>query len=150
MSEKPPKRLVSRIQYGRVLRTRTRLLAAGSFFAFVSFMAFSIALWPVGDSPADDVRYSGGWWFNLIFRLAVALWAARVTYGCFKEERKVQRVKLVTKRTSHLLPAVETLVRASDLPPSNQQAELLRGVAPPTSETPPEELLRATRSSAPE
>jgi len=43
-------------------------------------------------------------------------------------------------------PEVETLIRPSDLPPSNQQAELLRA-AQDGKETPAEELLRANTNS---
>jgi hypothetical protein len=143
MSEKPRKpnkRIVTKRRYIEALGTRARFLFGVGFFALFSFMAFSAAFWSIGDT---ETRYSGGWWFNEIFRLALALWSARITYYCFKEERKVERVKFVTKRTSHLLPPEESLVRPSDLPPSRQQAELLRA-APQGSETPAEELLRAT------
>ncbi len=52
----------------------------------------------------------------------------------------------VTRHKTGDLPEVETLVRASDLPPSHQQAELLRA-AQPGQETSPEELLRATQGN---
>ena len=53
-----------------------------------------------------------------------------------------ERVTPITRRNTGDIPEVESLVRPSDLPPSHQQAELLRA-AKPGQETPPEELLRA-------
>ena len=62
----------------------------------------------------------------------------------YKNEKKVERVAPVTRRTSHLLPPEESLVRASAIPDaSRQQTELLRA-AQYGKETPAEELLRAT------
>ena len=60
--------------------------------------------------------------------------------------RTIEPIVQVTRHNTGSLPEVETLVRASDLPPSHQQAELLRA-AQPVQETPPEELLRATQGS---
>ena len=54
----------------------------------------------------------------------------------------VTGVTLIVPNTAPLPPPEDTLLRASDLPPSHQQAELLRA-AKPGQETPPEELLRA-------
>jgi len=64
-------------------------------------------------------------------------------FQLFKKERTIERVAPITRHSTSFLPPKESLVRASDLPPSQQQAELLRA-APRGSETPTEELLRAT------
>jgi len=69
-----------------------------------------------------------------------ALWCAKYL---FNEARQIAPVALLTKASLNHLPEIETLVRPSDLPPTHQQAELLRA-APQGIETPPEELLRAT------
>lgn len=50
----------------------------------------------------------------------------------------------MTRRNAHLASAEESLVRASDLPPTHPRAELLRAT-PYGQETPAEELLRATQ-----
>jgi hypothetical protein len=52
-------------------------------------------------------------------------------------------VQLITKEAARHLPSAEILVRPSDIPASQQQAELLRAVKS-GQETPPEELLRAS------
>ena len=54
----------------------------------------------------------------------------------------VTEVTFIAPKTALVLPPEESLLRPSDLPPSHQQAELLRA-AKPGQETPPEELLRA-------
>jgi len=59
----------------------------------------------------------------------------------FDQIEKMEPVALLTKENAKHLPEIETLVRAADLPPSDQQAELLRA-APQGSETSSEELLR--------
>ena len=63
----------------------------------------------------------------------------------FAKIEGMEPVALLTKENAKHLPETETLVRPSDLPPSHLQAELLRA-APQGSETPPEELLRATQN----
>ena len=57
--------------------------------------------------------------------------------------RALSSVELVTESGSHLLPLQDTLLRGSDLPPTGQQAELLRA-AQAGLETPAEELLRSS------
>jgi hypothetical protein len=64
----------------------------------------------------------------------------------FEKVEEMEPIALLTKENAKQLPEVETLVRASDLPPSHQQAELLRA-AQTGPETPPEELLRATQGN---
>jgi len=50
----------------------------------------------------------------------------------------------ITPENTHLLPAVESLVRPSDLPQQSQQAELLRA-ASGSREIPQDQLLRAAQ-----
>ncbi|HLK57424.1 MAG TPA: hypothetical protein VKU00_12715 [Chthonomonadaceae bacterium] len=52
----------------------------------------------------------------------------------------------ITDHNAHLLPLMETLVRGSDLPPTEQQNELLRAVQQ-GQETPTEQLLRASQTN---
>ena len=59
----------------------------------------------------------------------------------FVQAKKVEAVRPLTNRISHLLPPEESLVRAADAPPTQQQAELLRA-AQSSQDTPAEELLR--------
>ncbi len=80
----------------------------------------------------------------LLFCVSAGMFFAAFRF--YTNEQKVKRVVPITKRSSHLLPPEETLVRPSDLPRSHQQAELLRA-ATHGSETPAEELLRATTNS---
>ena len=65
----------------------------------------------------------------------------------FKKAQRIEPVALLKRQSVIPLPEAETLVRASELPPSHQQAELLRA-APQGSETPVAELLRATNRQA--
>jgi hypothetical protein len=82
----------------------------------------------------------GGTWGALGI---LTLWVGKSMYT---RAGNMEPVTLITRHNIADLPAVETLVRASALPPSHQQSELLRA-APQGSETPPEELLRATTNS---
>jgi hypothetical protein len=140
MSEKPKKRLVSKGRYGELIRTRARLLFGTILFDTLGVLSFSSTIWDFKYLIA--AQYSGIWWFTKVCGFAFCAWSFHIANYCFKQERKVERVALVTMRTVNLLPPEESLVRASDLPPS-QQAELLRA-AQYGKETPAEELLRAS------
>ena len=59
----------------------------------------------------------------------------------FKKAQATEAIAPITRHNTHLLPAQESLVRASDLPQSPQ--EVLLRAAPNGRETPQEELLRA-------
>ncbi len=62
---------------------------------------------------------------------------------------EVENVEIVTPQNAHLLPLEKSLVRASDLPSSEQQTELLRA-ARSGEEAFPEQLLRATQENRPD
>ena len=151
MSEKPQKRLVSKREY---LKT---LLGKGGFYS--SAMACAVGggvllivslffLW-LGLPPWDNLPDVGDriWMFLCGVLLGVPFVTA-VWFGVslFKAGARMEPVAPITRHNTGQLPEIETLVRASDLPPSHQQAELLRA-APQGSETPPEELLRATAAN---
>ena len=107
-------------------------------------MSFSATQW--GMYYGSEPRYSGGWWFGVALGFGWGAWSARVAYYAFRESRKIERVRLVTKRTSHLLPPEDSLVRASSLSPPQQQNELLRATHY-GKDTPAEQLLRAGEAS---
>jgi hypothetical protein len=154
MSEKPEKRLVGRKQYleARAKKGANYSLAVvfgcgGLWGLILGTTLFFAGFYRLVNprEPADEP------WFLFLsisvltigFGIA-AMWGAKSLYD---HGKKIKSVTLITRHNTGDLPEVETLVRASDLPPSHQQAELLRGVALPSSETPPEELLRATTKS---
>ncbi|MCW3054940.1 MAG: hypothetical protein JWN14_4110 [Chthonomonadales bacterium] len=159
MNEKPKKRLVGWTQYVRIAGRGTALKLSGAtlvgiagvssllsclmlFFCLSTWMMWRHEQWD--QDIMDWVRGTGvlGTFFG-VSGIASLIGAVKV----WKEAQKVESVILLTKHNIANLPAVETLVRPSDLPHSHQQAELLRGVGPPLYETPPEELLRATLKS---
>jgi hypothetical protein len=135
MSEKPQKRLVSKGRYAWLMAVRAVLVSIALVCILIGL--FFTRLWllmphSIQGEPTCTVgilaSICGGTYF-LSFRL-------------FKKERTIERVLPITKHTTSFLPPKESLVRASDMPPSHQQAELLRA-AQMCHETPPEELLRA-------
>ena len=158
MSEKPGKRLVSKKEYLQIEGKRTAISTSGTILAFIGAASLFVSVislcvtiyngigWSEAPSPHDAI------WavklFSTVCAISTAigvggLWTA---FRLFVAVGRIESVVPITRHNTGQLPAVETLVRASDLPPSHQQAELLRA-APPASETPPEELLRATTGS---
>ena len=147
-TEKPKKRLVSKREY---LKT---LLGKGGFYSYAMACAVgggvllivSLFLLWLGLPPWDNLPDVGDriWMFLCGVILGVPFVAA-VWFGVsfFKAGRRMEPVAPITRHNTGQLPEVETLARASDAPPSNQQAELLRA-AQYCKETPAEELLRAT------
>ena len=93
------------------------------------------------DGYGDPFACFGGGVFS-VCSLAT-LWYGK---NLFHAATKIRPVVLITKHNAKYLPEVETLVRGSGLPPSYQQAELLR-IVQTGQETSPEELLRATHGS---
>lgn len=142
MSEKAGKWLVSKGRYcmGIGIKISLSAISVASAVGALAGVLFCVItmMWSIFRSDymfplPEYIPIFCGIIFLLCFSIQAWLWQ--------------RRIKPVISRTSYNtgdLPEVETLVRASDLPPSDQQAELLRGVALPSSETPPEELLRAT------
>jgi hypothetical protein len=152
MSEKPEKRLVSKGQYLKTLGDKGASYAAGVFYGLlgVPFLLISLFCFVIG---LYGLLFSG-----FPSEISIVLFIAVISlilsmgafWGCksyFKRAQEIEPVTPITRHNTGQLPEIETLVRPSDLPPTHQQAELLRGVATPNSETPPEELLRATTNS---
>ena len=139
-----PKRLVSEAQY---LITN----AVGDFFGLIGllflicFCISSCTALFVGSIPfLGEIG-------QLIFDVSVvSLKLSLATFcGCmpfFVRARTIEPIAPITRHNTGQLPEVETLVRASDAPPSQQQTELLRA-ARQGSETPSEQLLRAGKES---
>jgi hypothetical protein len=141
MSEKPKKRLVGRRQYVVVLGKTVSLYTVG----MISFCGGIILLLPLGfDAMGVWGNYSVGV-RALRFVIGVGVIALMLRLGKYTliKANTVEAVGLLTHHNSHLLPPEESLVRASDVPPSQQQTELLRA-AQYGKETPAQELLRAS------
>jgi len=144
MSKKPGKRLVSKKQYVLAVGTKTLLSVSGFGLCVGGLVGLASCLVLCMLVGSDSHHVAGAW--SVLGTLS-AMWVVLLAAGriLLKKGKKLDTGILLTRANTGDLPEVETLVRASDRPPSHQQAELLRGVAPlPTSETPPEELLRAT------
>jgi hypothetical protein len=156
MSEKLKKRLVGKEEYVMKLLDKgsshaLAIIIVGSGCAFlfgilqvirsVANLAAEVRMQPSIPSGIDTTLVISA--CSLLSVLCVgAIW-----YGVrlFKSAEKKESVALITRHNTGSLPEVETLVRGSDLPPSQQQAELLRAVKS-GQETSPEELLRATEA----
>ncbi len=141
MSEKPKKRLVSKGRYcmGIGMKISLSAISVASAVGAVAGVLFCVItmMWSIFRSDymfplPEYIPIFCGIIFLLCFSLQAWLWQ--------------RRIKPVISRTSYNtgdLPASETLVRASNRPPSHQQSELLRA-AQLGAETLPEELLRAS------
>jgi hypothetical protein len=142
MSEKPQKRLVSKGQYAWSMTGRALLLSMCILFSLFGVYSLVVTGWTLYTNVSVfDVGLLCLTFMNLLFTGGSFFFACCLWEG----ERGVERVVPITKRTTGTLPPeAETLVRASDLPPSDQQAELLRA-AQFGKETSAEELLRATQ-----
>ncbi len=142
MSEKPRKRLMNKSEY---VRTKCAALIAYSVGAVLMIGGFFL--------PFTLLLKLGPW---IVIMFPIMLVAGGLGYFAVKAGASIIRstenrepIALITRHNTRHLSEVETLVRGSDLPPSHQQAELLRA-AKPGQETPTEELLRATNASGPE
>ena len=133
MSGKPKTRLVSKGRYLCVMSTRTTLTAAYIFCGILGAAALvkSALLFLFEGGRGFDFACGGAYMFYL-------------SISFYQQTLRIERVAPITHRNTHRLPPEESLVRPSELPPSQQQAELLRA-APFGRETPPAELLRATQ-----
>lgn len=155
MSAKSQKRLVGWKQYLMTLQDKGLHYIAGIFCAicgalslifsaelFFAFLAARTNI-PAAQSDADFwiLVMSGG-------AVACGLGAFWGVNSMFRNAKEIAPVALITRHNTGSLPEVETLVRSSDLPPSQQQAKLLRA-AGPGREIPAEELLRATTAQRP-
>jgi hypothetical protein len=142
MSEKPQKRLVSKGRYAWLMAVRAMLVAAGLLFLCTGGVLLVTSQWHI------DPRLQGGnssdWPMGgafLLMCLSAGPFFAALYF--FNKERTIEEVAILTRETTRLLPLDKSLVRASDVPPSHQPAELLRSTQY-GKETPAEELLRAS------
>ena len=139
MSEKPPKRLVGKLEYMGILCAKgTNTAVSGAFMIAGAVLALGalVAFLFVGDYGIWSLLTGG-----VLGLLGYA--CVRISEDINQDSRQMERVALLTKHNTGELPEVESLVRASDVPASQQQTELLRA-AQHGKVTPPEELLRAS------
>jgi len=130
----PPKQLVSKRKYLQATGKKVGLCClAGLMVSVAIYLLTSQATW------LNHAQSNGT---SLLFG-AITIFAFWCSLRLFEKGRQIEPGRPLTDHTVHLLPPEETLVRASDIPPSLQQTELLRAVQI-GSETPPEELLRAS------
>ena len=90
----------------------------------------------------NDIRLLG----MFVTIAAVGIVALKSSMRLFVEGKEIEPVRPLTAHNQHQVPLDESLLRASDAPPSHQQAELLRAVKS-SQEMPPEELLRAAQAT---
>ncbi len=149
MSEEPQKRLVRMKEYVGVVAGKGILSSTAYVFLSggVLLLVAGIPSAILGGLSALQGHLDGT--SGLVMG---ALLSALGFAGIYKSTKmfarieKIEPVALLTKENAKHLPETETLVRASDLPPTHQQTELLRAVRD-IAETPPEQLLRATQES---
>ena len=147
MSQESRKQLVSKGRYARLVTRRAALLSVSTLLSTVGAVVLCSVVWAINDALRSS--HPGRSWLTIglgsagsAFFAAYSFFVASLAY---KEERKVERVAPLTKRAADRLPPEESLVRASDISASGQQAELLR-MAAQGPETPAEQLLRATEA----
>lgn len=149
MSAKPARvRLVSKKQYRRVMRKKgstylTAILAGcfGLMFLAGAFLGAKFFWDGTWDGATDLVP------FFFFGGLGLAgLWCGKLL---FKDARQIEPVALLSTQNAKYLPDEKILVRGSERPSTNQQAELLRAIRQ-ESETPPEQLLRAAPTNTSE
>jgi hypothetical protein len=147
MNEKPLKHLVHKGRYVWVMTLRATLMSTAVLLLIFGVTAIILSYWInstglyywLGSTGLQTEQ------FCALVAPAIIFLAFRV----YKWERHIERVKLITTQNLDLIPPEDCLVRASDLPPSQQKAELLRAVRQ-GAETPAEELLRAGQGSNPD
>jgi len=139
MREKPRKRLVSR---GRYIYLSSKRMSLTFLYKF-SFGAAAIVL--LGAVVGMYFPFDSFWVNVALILLGSVLSGILGVMGIKFAEKvsKMEDILPITQDNVSRLPLESILVRASDLPPSQQQAELLRA-ATGSNETPAEELLRAT------
>jgi hypothetical protein len=163
-TEKPKKRLVGKIEYLRIMATKWALSwAAVTLLVFGLIMFVNAVGNLVHDAFFSEFRFQPTTAVNLgrftptdqnyflalaVFLGGICLTIMWVGQAMFTKARKIEPVELVTRHNTGHLSEVETLVRGSDRPPTDQQAELLRA-AGQGAETPPEQLLRAGQENRP-
>ena len=139
---KPRKRLVGLRQYAKT--SMDQLLGYSGAIVVIcigtALLGLSLILIRDGsDGYGDLFALFGGGVFGICS--LITLW-----YGTtlFNAAAQIRPVELISKHNAKYLPEVKTLVRGSDPPTVDQQAELLR-VAGHGQQIPPEQLLRAVQ-----
>jgi hypothetical protein len=155
MSEEPGKRVVSWNLYLKTLGKKAMLKASalgtlclgmyGLIAGGVNGLMIVRGWFGLGDLFNDGSANGNGpaayYGMALLFG-TVGVGAIWATHVLLNRSNKIKSVQRLTVRNAHMYVAGESLVCASDTPPVQQQAELLRA-ALPGEETPAEELLRA-------
>ncbi len=151
-TQKPQKRLVGWRQYvgtiGAIVFGRSFAFAFrwGGLVCF-GFSVFTFML-SIGNSDINAKPITGNRLYPLMMGslyLGLFLGAMGIANTLFKKVEAIEPVELLTKHNAKDLPEIETLVRGSANPPTNQ-TELLRP-AGHGAETPPEQLLRAAQEN---
>ncbi len=140
-----PTRLVSKGQYLKTLGEKGVTHVAGAFFGLLGVSFFLISLFSLYGCFSSG-SFSKVFIFIAVVSLILSLGAFCGCKSFFTSAQEIETVAPITRHNTGHLPEAETLVRASNLPPSHQQAELLRA-AQTGQETPAEELLRATQGN---
>ena len=148
MHEKPQKRLVSKLEYIQTMTKKRGLyaLSAGVLVVGVLCLLLGLLVAIISITFLNDR-------FGLMIReigIGAILAILGITLTCLwvwlhLKADMLENVAPITRHNTGDLPAVETLLRHSALPPSHHQSELLRA-ALQGSETPPQELLRGTNA----
>ena len=150
MSEKPKKRLVSKGLYVRLMGKKMILYAPSLLVLATAFVIFVFEIEYKGlmTSPIAPYLRALTGSSGMIVTSAIIIGGSLLCLLCIAtldKAKSIEQVERITSSNIHLLPSKESLVRASSLPPS-QHAELLRSPQE-ASETPAEELLRATQKN---
>ncbi|MCW3095799.1 MAG: hypothetical protein JWL77_1417 [Chthonomonadaceae bacterium] len=146
MSTDKSKRLVGWTQY---LETQCSKLMGNSVGVVFEYVGYIFVMGAIGTLVSSFHGGLFGFLVGLIVGTSLggigvlALWVSMVAV-C--EAEKIVPVALITKQNAKHLPEAETLIRGSDRPSTDQEAELLRAVLQ-GQETPPEQLLRAAQES---
>ncbi len=129
--EKKPKRIVSKAEYARI-----QSLRFGLFLSGLSLVILLLSHGVIGRRlfPGDHI---------IVFAVGqiMAMFLARPVGKLLKKSWALGNVVPVTRANTGDLPAIESLVRASQEPTQEQQSILLRAAAD-TNQTPAEQLLR--------
>ena len=146
---KPQKQLVSKRQYVGIVGERLSLYVFGGLQLACGLAGVSLLSWLLWQASHSGALSDTSREAVIVFSLAIGVTSLLLVVSSrslLKKANKIDPVTLITTRTAHLLPSEEVLVRASDLPPAQQQSELLRATHM-SPETPAEELLRSSNEN---
>ena len=140
---KPQKQLVSKEQYVRHIGKNLTLTGVSVLALAVGIPCLLICFcWGIGlFLQALEGHVPSDAWYWYLGLLMVTGGLMKIGLRTKKAVESSEAIVIVTHRNVHQLRDEDSLVRGSDLPPTEQQAELLRAVQT-GQETPSEELLR--------